>query len=353
MGGASSSKATAATDPLLFVRQDLEKIGGHLTKLVEKRESPVLHMAGQHLLSNPGKMVRPGLVCLLAYCALPAEEALTLHARNREGEYELPTDVVAPGSHFHRQLRLAEVTELIHTASLIHDDILDDATLRRGRPAVHTVHGTKVAVLAGDFLLARASHWIATLRCSEVVVRMTRALEDLTSGEILQSTGVYDVPTYMQKTYCKTASLLDNSLASVAILSAGETSPYVAHASAFGRHLGIAFQIVDDCLDFTETQESLGKPPHNDLRSGIATLPVLLAAEKDDGVAIRMRRSFREEGDVPYVIEAVERYKTVPIAQERAWKEYEMAMNAIKQLHWSPARDVLDSAAAYVLTRTS
>eukprot|EP00759_Apiculatamorpha_spiralis_P022280 PhF_6_TR26577/c0_g1_i1/m.38458 len=348
----SSSSRIHDSDPLDFVRNDLHSVRNHLSKLVEKRNIPILDMAAQHLLGTPGKMVRPGLVCLLAYCCLPVPVADTIRHRNTSNEHDLPKNVLEPDT-FHRQLRLAEVTELIHTASLIHDDILDDATSRRGKPSVHTVHGTKVAVLAGDYLLARASHWIATLECSEVVIRMTRALEDLTCGEIIQRQGVYDVDTYLTKTYCKTASLLDNSLASVAILCSGRESNHVKLASDFGRHLGIAFQIIDDCLDFTGSSATLGKPSHNDLRSGVATLPVLIAASMDADIQERLLRNFSQEGDVDSVIEGVTRLGTVPLAQARAWDEYEKAMGALQQFHHSEARDVLINAAQYVLTRTS
>eukprot|EP00760_Papus_ankaliazontas_P033300 PhM_4_TR6284/c2_g1_i2/m.93899 len=349
---APKSTASSSAHPLDHVASDLKVVKSHFRELVRPHSgNDILDKAAQYLLANPGKMVRPGLVCLLGYCALPLEQAEALRSRDVSAELTtLPKNVLEADA-FHRQLRLAEVTELIHTASLIHDDVIDEADTRRGKTAVHLVYGNKTAILAGDFLLSRASHWIATLNCNEVVFRMTRALEDLTTGELLQHAGVVDVGVYMEKTYCKTASLLDNSLASVAILCAGEGHPYVQHASTFGRHLGIAFQIVDDCLDFTGDEEALGKPKNHDMKSGIATLPVLLAAEHDTAVADAVQRRFTKEGDEELVMDAVTRFDTVRLAQARAWGEYEQAMTALRHMHPSPARDVLESASQYVLTR--
>ena len=162
-----------------------------------------------------------------------------------------------------RQQRIAEISELIHVASLLHDDVIDDSDSRRGLKALNTLLGNKVAILAGDFLLARASVSLASLHDHRVIALMSQILEDLVAGEILQMSSVHDeatsIETYMTKTFYKTASLIANSCKSVSLL-AGCSDEEAAAAWAYGKNLGIAFQLIDDVLDFTSSQRSWASP---------------------------------------------------------------------------------------------
>ena len=180
--------------------------------------------------------------------------------------------------------RLAEITEMIHTASLVHDDVVDEASVRRGVPTVHSSFGNRIAVLAGDFLFAQSSWYLANLDNLRVVKLLSQVIMDLAEGEIQQGLNRFDtdlsIESYLEKSYYKTASLIANSSKAVGVLSQ-LPEELITQLYNYGRHLGLAFQIVDDILDFTSTDEVLGKPAGSDLKSGNLTAPVLYAmAEK-------------------------------------------------------------------------
>jgi all-trans-nonaprenyl-diphosphate synthase len=187
-----------------------------------------------------------------------------------------------------RHRRLAEITEMIHTASLVHDDVVDEAATRRGVATVHSRFNHRVAVLAGDFLFAQASWHLANLDNLEVVKLLSRVIMDLADGEIRQGLFRYDTgqtfATYLEKSYCKTASLIANSCRAAGVLS-GMPEGRLDDLYRFGRQLGLAFQVVDDILDFTSSDQQLGKPAASDLASGYLTAPALYALEERPGLA--------------------------------------------------------------------
>jgi len=220
-----------------------------------------------------------------------------------------------------RQQRVAEITELIHVASLLHDDVIDNADSRRGMMALNSLFGNKVAILAGDFLLARASVSLAALRNSEVIALMSQVLEHLVEGEILQMTTAPDdslsMDYYLRKSFFKTASLMANSCKSVAVI-AGCTPEESIAAWEYGKHLGLAFQLIDDILDFTSTEAELGKPVGNDLRAGLATAPVLFAVSEHPKLIPLIKRRFSRDGDVDLGLDMVRRSSGVEQARELA-----------------------------------
>ncbi|KAG9145208.1 hypothetical protein Leryth_008969 [Lithospermum erythrorhizon] len=182
-----------------------------------------------------------------------------------------------------RQQCIAEITEMIHVASLLHDDVLDDAETRRGVRSLNFAMGNKLAVLSGDFLLSRACVALASLKNTEVVSLLAKVVEHLVTGETMQMTTSQDqrlsMEYYMQKTYYKTASLISNSCKAIAVLG-GHTAEVAMLAYDYGKNLGLAFQLIDDVLDFTGTSASLGKGPLSDIRHGIITAPILFAIEE-------------------------------------------------------------------------
>ncbi|KAK4345243.1 hypothetical protein RND71_035419 [Anisodus tanguticus] len=161
---------------------------------------------------------------------------------------------------------------MIHVASLLHDDVLDDADTRRGIGSLNFVMGNKIAVLTGDFLLSRACVALASLKNTEVVSLMETAVKHLVSRETMQITTSSDercsMEHYMQKTYYKTGSLLSNSCKSIALL-AGHTAEVSILAFDYGKNLGLAFQLIDDVLDFTGTSATLGKGSLSDIRHAL------------------------------------------------------------------------------------
>jgi len=209
------------------------------------------------------------------------------------------------------QRRLAEITELIHTASLLHDDVIDHSEARRGAPSANLEFGNKMAVLAGDFLLGRASVALARLRDAEVVELLATVIANLVEGEFMQLKNTSQdekhpkwtdetLTYYLQKTYLKTASLISKSCRAAALLGESDNVT-VESAYAYGKNLGLAFQLVDDMLDYTITEKELGKPAGADLELGLATAPLLFAWKHNPELGALVGRKFSEEGDVARV----------------------------------------------------
>jgi geranyl diphosphate synthase len=235
-------RGTPPTNPFALVNSELSCVSARIRRAVTS-EIPALTQAAMYFFQSgaEGKRIRP-TICLLVSSALsasvpPADHLTTVDLR--------PVSAV-PLEVRRRQQRIAEIAELIHVASLLHDDVIDKADTRRGKAALNHFLGNKVAILAGDFLLARASMTLASLKDSEVVALMSQVLEDLISGEILQATAssssLTSMEHYLRKSYLKTASLLANACEAAAVVSsAGAPARQAAHD--FGKNLGLAFQV--------------------------------------------------------------------------------------------------------------
>ena len=311
------------------VESDLEDLLSDLRKLIGAGH-PILQAAAEHLFSAGGKKLRPGIVLLLSRALDPKGELTSRHRR------------------------LAEITEMIHTASLVHDDVVDEADTRRGVPTVHSRFNSRVAVLAGDFLFAQSSWHLANLDDLEVVKLLSRVIMDLAEGEVRQGLYRYDtgqsLETYIEKSYCKTASLIANSARAAGVLS-NAPADQLDLLHRFGRQLGLAFQVVDDILDFTGSDAQLGKPAASDLASGTLTAPVLFAMEEQPALAGLIEREFSQEGDLNQALDLVR--QSSGIQRSRAMAE-EMANEAGDCLAFLPsgsARDALLDLPEFVLSR--
>jgi geranylgeranyl pyrophosphate synthase len=214
--------------------------------------------AARHLLASPGKGIRPLCVHLVGAAFAPS------------------------GHSDERHEQLGEAIELLHVGSLIHDDILDDANVRRGVPSVHVAYGAKVAVLAGDYLLARASQLVAGLHDPNLTRRLSEVIADLCEGELMQDEQLFDLEvtleSYLERVAKKTASPFELACEGGAIIS-GARGREAAAARRFGFHVGRLFQLVDDWLDWSGDAQALGKPVGRDLPAGSLTLPVLVALQ--------------------------------------------------------------------------
>ena len=235
------------------------------------------------------------------------------------------------------QLQLGQITEMIHVASLIHDDVLDEAEMRRGGQAVHTMYTNKVAVLAGDYLLARASVLLARLQHLQVVEVMASALDFLVQGEIMQARSskedLLDMNFYLRKSYMKTASLICNSCKSSALLLGySEEDVITQSAEEFGYHLGMAYQIVDDILDFTGASTQLGKPAQADMELGLSTAPILFASESVKELRPLIMRRFKEPGDVQRAVQLAQGTDCVDKSYGLAEFHAQKAVDALMRL---------------------
>ncbi|BGP23239.1 coq1 putative hexaprenyl diphosphate synthase [Rhodotorula toruloides] len=295
------------------------------------------------------------------------------------------------------QRRLAEITELIHVASLLHDDVIDLAATRRAAPSAPSLFGNKLSILAGDFLLARASLALSRLGSNEVVELVASILANLVEGEVMQmkgnmpktssstatsaspasffsSTNPSIVPPsslsgrgptpevfhhYMRKTYLKTASLIAKTARATTVLGGcgvkqgwaeGEKVKDIAYE--YGRNLGIAFQLIDDMLDFTATAAELGKPGGGaDLKLGLATAPALYAWDEFPELGELIERKFERDGDVERAKHLISLSSGAARTFTLAEQHSQAAIDALRRLPESDARDALEKIARDVLTR--
>jgi len=250
--------------------------------------------------------------------------------------------------------RLAEITEMIHTASLVHDDVVDESDLRRGVPTVHSRFNNRVAVLAGDFLFAQSSWHLANLDNLTVVKLLSEVIMDLAEGEIQQGLNGFDtslsIEAYLEKSYYKTASLIANSSKAAGCLS--EVSAEVADdLYNYGRNIGLAFQIVDDILDFTASTETLGKPAGSDLISGNLTAPALFALEEKPYLEVIIEREFAQEGDLEQALALVADSQGIARSRELATNHAQKAVQYLASMPHSESRQALIDLAEYVLSR--
>ncbi|KAF5835267.1 isoprenoid synthase domain-containing protein [Dunaliella salina] len=314
---------------------DVEILNVNLKNVVGDRH-PMLMAAAEQIFGAGGKKLRPLIVFLVARATASLMNMSDINDRQR---------------------RLAEITEMIHTASLVHDDVLDDCDTRRGQTTVNSMYGTRVAVLAGDFLFAQSSWFLANLDNLEVIKLISQVIADFANGEISQAASLFDTETtlesYMDKSFYKTASLIAASCRSASVFS--EVPLEVKEAMyGYGKHLGLAFQVVDDVLDFTQTAEQLGKPQGQDLASGNLTAPVIYAlqnpAVKDELLQI-IESEFVEEGSVARALQLVEAGGGIEAARGLARQQGDLALKSLDCLTDSPSKRSLQLMVDYVLDR--
>ncbi|AUB39420.1 SPS, all-trans-nonaprenyl-diphosphate synthase [Nostoc flagelliforme CCNUN1] len=320
---------TPATSLFTPVEADLRLLADNLKQLVGNRH-PILFAAAEHLFGAGGKRIRPAIVLLISRATMLDQEITPRHRR------------------------LAEITEMIHTASLVHDDVVDESDVRRGVPTVHSLFGNRIAILAGDFLFAQSSWYLANLDNLEVVKLLSEVIMDLATGEIQQGLNRFDagisIETYLQKSYYKTASLIANSSKAAGLLSEVSRET-VEHLYSYGRHFGIAFQIVDDILDFTSTTDTLGKPVGSDLKSGNLTAPVLFALAQKPSLEVLIEREFAQEEDLEQALALIQDSQGIQQARELAAHHAKLAIEHLAVLPPSESHQALINIAEYTLSR--
>lgn len=367
-------------DPLRIVAKELKFLNKNIRQLLGSGH-PILDTVAKYYTQSEGKHVRPLLVLLMSRAVATAPKRVrrgsltpnsppidtpmsptkVLYDTNpdqpgsppwtsssQEIDYTFPDD----GSILPSQRRLAEITELIHTASLLHDDVIDHSTMRRSEPSANILFGNKMAVLAGDFLLGRASVALARLRDPEVTELLATVIANLIEGEFMQLKNTAldeknpnwseeNVSYYLHKTYLKSASLISKSCRAAALLA--HSAPEVVDAAyAYGRNLGLAFQLVDDLLDYTIQGSELGKPAGADLELGLATAPLLFAWRERPELGRLVGRKFVEPGDVEQARQIV--LQTDGLELTRALAQ-EYADKAIRAISCFPAGEAKDGLA--------
>jgi all-trans-nonaprenyl-diphosphate synthase len=320
---------TSVTSLFAPVEADLYILAENLKNLVGARH-PILYAAAEHLFGAGGKRVRPAIVLLISRATMADQDITPRHRR------------------------LAEITEMIHTASLVHDDVVDESEVRRSVPTVNSLFNNRVAVLAGDFLFGQSAWYLANLDNLEVVKLLSEVIKDMAEGEIQQGLNRFDTTTtieaYLEKTYNKTASLIANSSKAAGLLS-GVSADVAANLYRYGRYIGLAFQIVDDILDFTASTEALGKPAGSDLISGNLTAPVLYALEEKPYLEVLIEREFAQPDDITQAIALVMESQGIERSRTLAAQYAEAAVENLTQLKPSESSKALIDLADYVLSR--
>jgi len=331
MASGKLGQALTAREIFNLVSSDLEMVEAELRLQCSGSVEAVGQIA-HYLQGNGGKRLRP--ILLLVGCRLfqpPSAEAI----------------------------RLAAVVELIHTATLVHDDIIDEARTRRGKPSANVVWGNQVSVLAGDWLYMQAFQIALRQRSFEVLDLLITLTQQMVDGELIQleRVGRIDIsePDSMELIDRKTASLF-SACTRLGGIAGGATTRDVELLGEFGWNLGMAFQLIDDILDFTSRESVLGKPVGNDLREGKVTLPLIYALERATAAERQMVQTVLNENSyerVPFegVFQMVERYGGIERARQRANQFTAKARDLIAAFPDSPALRALQAATNLVADR--
>ncbi|XP_051151933.1 solanesyl diphosphate synthase 1, chloroplastic-like [Andrographis paniculata] len=319
-------------DMFELVAEDLLTLNKNLQSIISG-ENPVLMSAAEQIFGAGGKRMRPALVFLVSRATA---EIFGLKDLTKE----------------HR--RLAEIIEMIHTASLVHDDVLDESDTRRGKETINQLYGTRVAVLVGDFLFAQSSWHLSNLENLEVIKLVSQVIKDFAKGEIKQASSLFDcdirLDEYLIKSHYKTASLIAASTKGAAMFS-GASREVVDQMYMYGKNLGLSFQIVDDILDFTQSAKQLGKPSGSDLAKGYLTAPVIFALEKEPCLKDMIQSEFIEPDSLRKAIEIIKDSGSIERAWELARAKADEALENLWCLPESSFRSALEHMVSYNLKR--
>lgn len=305
-------------------------------KLVEERmrvqaddSHPDLRAALEHLLAAGGKRVRPTLGLLVGNM-LGAEEA--------------------------RLITLGAAVELLHTATLVHDDLIDGALLRRGIPTLNARWSPPATVLTGDFLFARAAKLAADTDHLPLMKAFSETLATIVNGELTQmfsSRGLIERDNYYKRIYAKTASLFEMTSRAAAMVSPVDED-LVESMRDFGYQIGMAFQVVDDILDFNGDQAAVGKPVGSDLLNGLVTLPAIYYAEShpnDPDVLSLPNGGWTHAENMARLIENIRKSDAVERSMQEASQFVDRALARLEPLHPGVEREALESLAKYIVDR--
>lgn len=314
-----------------FLKNDLTEIEKALEEAIQA-DHPILRQASTQLLEAGGKRIRPVFVLL----------ASQLGVSNIEKVKEVATSL-----------------ELIHMATLVHDDVIDDSELRRGKPTIKRTYGNKVAMYTGDYILARSLEEISKVKDSRVHAILSKTLVEVCVGEIEQIKDQYNVDqhirTYFKRIKRKTALLIAASCQLGAIVG-GASDEVVRKMYTYGYCIGMSYQILDDILDFTATEKELGKPTGNDLVQGNITLPVFFA-KQDPSFEQLLRAHCTDENEmeaqIGTILTALHKTDAIERSYEISDRYLQRALKTISTLPASRANKTLHNIATYIGKRRS
>jgi geranylgeranyl pyrophosphate synthase len=313
---------TSVQDQLQFVEQRIREQAG-------EDHHPDLRSALEHLLSAGGKRIRPTLGLLVGnMLGAPEERLITLGAS----------------------------VELLHTATLVHDDLIDGALLRRGMPTLNARWSPAATVLTGDFLFARAAKLAAETDYLPLMKLFAETLATIVNGELTQmfsARGIIERDNYYQRIYAKTASLFEMASLAAAMV-ATEEEEMRGSMRVFGYEVGMAFQIVDDILDFTGEQSAVGKPIGSDLLNGLVTLPAIYFAESnphDKDVISLPKGGWKDTERVQRLVDNIRQSRAIQQSLDEARRAVSRALKSLSDAPVSAEREALEDLAKFIVDR--
>lgn len=292
----------------------------------------LINQLGVYIVNGGGKRMRPMLTVLAA------------NALNYQGK---------------DHISVAAIVEFIHTATLLHDDVVDESNMRRGRETANALFGNSASVLVGDFLYTRSFQMMVALDQMKIMKILSDCTNIVAEGEVLQLMNCNDADTteesYMQVIYCKTAKLFEAATQLAAVV-ANESSDIELAMQAYGKHLGTAFQLVDDIMDYTADAKEMGKNVGDDLAEGKPTLPLLYAMHHGNDSQKAMIRDAIENctgmDNLAAILQAMAETGAITYTQQKAEQEADKAITALSILPDSPYKQALIQLAHIAANRT-
>nr|YP_009395397.1 prenyl transferase [Polysiphonia infestans]ARW64377.1 prenyl transferase [Polysiphonia infestans] len=295
--------------PVESIEYEFQNLNNNLYKMIAA-ENPILYSAAEQLFKAGGKRIRP-IILLNVAKSTSSNNIISIE-----------------------QKRLAEITEIIHTASLVHDDIIDNCDTRRGTNTVHNMFNNKIAVLAGDFLFAQSSWYLANLNNLEVVKIISKIIIDFAEGEIKQGNKSFNnnisIEEYIEKSFYKTASLMACSCKATIALNCN-TMVNQNNFYLYGKHIGLAFQIIDDILDIISTSKELGKPAGIDLKNGNLTASLIFALNKKENLYQLIDKEFQFEESINETITSIKKTNSIQKAKDMAIENIQLAIHIVEK----------------------
>ena len=325
----ANSSSTAAA--LALIAEDMRGMDAVIERRLES-DVPLVSQVSQYIVAAGGKRLRPALLLLM--CG-------------------------ALGYRGDQRYNLAAVVEFIHTATLLHDDVVDESTLRRGRATANEAFGNPASVLVGDFLYSRAFQMMVEAGDMRVMQTLAEATNVIAEGEVLQLMNMHDATLsedgYLRVIRSKTAKLFEASARLAALLA--QSSLAVEHSCAdYGQALGTAFQVIDDVLDYDGDVSEMGKNLGDDLREGKTTLPLIIAMQRcteSERAVIRQAIETGGTDQMPQIIAIVQQTGALQATRDAAAAEAQRALDALQALPQNPYSNALGQLASQLLQRRS
>ena len=330
----STVKTNELSQILAPIALDFKALDGVIRLRLASKVALIDQISG-YIIQSGGKRVRPALLLLVA-------------------------KALANGKETPHTLEMAAVVEFIHTATLLHDDVVDESTLRRGRETANAAFGNAASVLVGDFLYSRAFQMMVAPNDLRIMQILSDATNTIAEGEVLQLLNMHDPEvneeSYLQVIRYKTAKLFEASSELGAILAKASDAER-EQAAAFGRHIGTAFQLMDDLLDYTASAAQMGKNAGDDLREGKPTLPLIYLLENGSAQdRLLVRAAIEQNQDLPedifeQILLAVQNSGALNFTQAAAKHEAKLALDCIAAFPKNEATDALLALCDYSITR--